>query len=77
MHVNKYVLPFDVSRCRGVTDEPNCKVCLRNQPGHTTRQFFIEPAINDGKCENLYLDEVNENVRATKKEKSNTDGRTS
>lgn len=57
MHVNRYVLPFDVARCRGVPDEYNCLVCLRNQPGHPTRQLCIEPAIVNGHCENLYLDE--------------------
>lgn len=69
MPVRNYVLPFDVARCRGVPDEYNCKVCLRNQPGHPTRQLCVEPAIHDGKCENLELYEENEKCQISQRRK--------
>ena len=59
-------LPFDFHRCAGqavVTDTPNsnkkqlslepvCNDCRRREPGHATRQIYIAPAVNYGKCDN-------------------------
>lgn len=42
-------LPFDTARCIGI-DSDLCQICRRREPGHPTRQTFINPMINDWGC---------------------------
>jgi hypothetical protein len=36
-------LPYDVARCVGVKDRPECQNCRRKEPGRPEWQTFISP----------------------------------
>lgn len=45
-------LPYDIARCFGTTDEL-CKKCRRREPGDPVVQWYVNPAIEGGQCENF------------------------
>ena len=51
----KHVLPFDVARCAGFENMGICHLCRRKEAGHPTRQVYIYPSAENGKCVNLII----------------------
>lgn len=50
-------LPFDFYRCLGmrVAGDPAsinqiCNACRRREPGHPTRQRYLQPDVHEGVC---------------------------
>ena len=51
----KHVLPFDVARCAGFENMGICHLCRRKEAGHPTRQVYIYPSAENGKCVDLIM----------------------